>query len=99
MPYTVLQAMTDHLFPRQCQYYWKACLMNHISDDAIDTMLEYFSGVPSPHTVMGFQQLGNTGQPRWPGRNRLQPPGGAIRLLDAVRLGERRREATWWWTR
>ena len=31
-----------------------------ISDDAIDTMPEYFSAVPSPHTVMGFQQLSDS---------------------------------------
>ena len=59
MPYTVLQTITDAMFPRGRQYYWKASLMNHLSDDAIKTMIDYFSAVPSPHTVMGFQQLGN----------------------------------------
>ncbi|MEJ2034457.1 MAG: FAD-binding oxidoreductase, partial [Deltaproteobacteria bacterium] len=59
MPYTELQAMTDDLFPRGRQYYWKARLMNYLSDDAIAAMVEYFSAVPSPYTLMGFQQLGN----------------------------------------
>jgi FAD/FMN-containing dehydrogenase len=77
IPYTVLQAMTDDLFPRRRQYYWKASLMNRISDDAIDTMLEYFSAVPSPHTVMGFQQLGNAA-------NRVGPDETAFSHRDAL---------------
>jgi hypothetical protein len=77
MPYTVLQAMTDDLFPRRRQYYWKGCLMHHISDDAIDTMLEYFSAVPSPYTVMGFQQLGNAA-------NRVGPDATAFSHREAL---------------
>jgi hypothetical protein len=77
MSYTVLQAMTDDLFPRRRQYYWKGCLMNHISDDAIDTMLEYFSAVPSPYTVMGFQQLGNAA-------NRVGPDETAFSHREAL---------------
>jgi FAD/FMN-containing dehydrogenase len=57
--YIALQSMLAAAFPRGRQYYWKASLMNRISDAAIDTMIEYFSAVPSPYTVMGFQQLGN----------------------------------------
>ena len=77
MPYTVLQAMTDDLFPRRRQYYWKGCLMHHISDDAIDTMLAYFSAVPSPYTVMGFQQLGNAA-------NRVGPDATAFSHREAL---------------
>src|SRR5262249_10877347 len=50
MPYTALQTMTDAVFPRGRQYYWKASLMGHISDSAIATIIEYFAAVPSPHT-------------------------------------------------
>ena len=77
LPYTVLQAMMDTIFPRRRQYYWKASLMNHLSDDAIDTMLEYFSAVPSPHTVMGFQQLGNAA-------NRVGPDETAFSHREAL---------------
>ena len=59
MAYTALQTMLAPAFPRGRQYYWKASLMNRISDAAVDTVIEYFSAVPSPYTVMGFQQLGN----------------------------------------
>ncbi len=57
--YVALQNMLASAFPRGRHYYWKASLMNRISDAAVDTMIEYFSAVPSPYTVMGFQQLGN----------------------------------------
>ena len=77
LPYTVLQAMMATMFPRRRQYYWKASLMNHLSDDAIDTMLEYFSAVPSPHTVMGFQQLGNAA-------NRVGPDETAFSHREAL---------------
>jgi FAD/FMN-containing dehydrogenase len=59
MPYTAVQTMTDAMFPRGRQYYWKANLMHHLSDDAIKTIIDHFAAVPSPHTVIGFQQLGN----------------------------------------
>ena len=59
MPYTAVQSMMDATFPRGRQYYWKASLMNRISDGAIDAMIASFAAAPSPHTVVGFQQLGN----------------------------------------
>lgn len=77
MPYTRLQTMSDDLFPRGRQYYWKAGLMNHLSDDTITTILEYFSEVPSPYTVMGFQQLGNAA-------NRVGPDETAFSHREAL---------------
>ena len=59
IPYMALQTMLDAAFPRGRQYYWKEHLIKHISDAAIDTMIEYFAVVPSPFTVLGFQQFGN----------------------------------------
>jgi hypothetical protein len=59
MPYAAIQGMMDATFPRGRQYYWKASLMNRISDGAIDAMIAAFAVAPSPHTVVGFQQLGN----------------------------------------
>ena len=59
MPYPVVQSMMDATFPRGRQYYWKASLINRISDGAIDAMIASFAAAPSPHTVVGFQQLGN----------------------------------------
>jgi len=59
MPYPAVQSMMDATFPRGRQYYWKASLINRISDGAIDAMIASFAAAPSPHTVVGFQQLGN----------------------------------------
>ena len=46
-------------------------------DEAIDTMIEYFAMVPSPCTVMGFQQLGNAA-------NRVGPDDTAFSHRDAL---------------
>ncbi len=75
--YTVLQTMTDAMFPRGRQYYWKASLMSRLTDDAIKTIIDYFATVPSPHTVIGFQQLGNAA-------NRVTPDETAFSHRDAL---------------
>jgi FAD/FMN-containing dehydrogenase len=77
MPYTALQSMLDPLFPRGRKYYWKASLMKHISDDAISIILEHFAAVPSPHTLVGFQQLGNAA-------NRVSADATAFSHRDAL---------------
>jgi hypothetical protein len=61
MPYTAIQTALDGAFPRGRQYYWRASLIKHIGDSAIDTIVDYFAAVPSPYTLLGFQQLGNAG--------------------------------------
>jgi FAD binding domain/Berberine and berberine like len=76
MPYAAVQNMMDATFPRGRHYYWKASLMNRISDDAIDAMIEDFAAAPSPHTVVGFQQLGNAA-------NRVGPDETAFSHRDA----------------
>jgi hypothetical protein len=77
MPYTAVQGMMDATFPRGRCYYWKASLMNRITDDAIDAMIQYFAAAPSPHTVVGFQQLGNAA-------NRVGPDDTAFSHRDAL---------------
>jgi hypothetical protein len=59
MPYVAVQTMLDASFPRGRQYYWKAHLIQHIGDAAVDAMVESFANVQSPFTAAGFQQLGN----------------------------------------
>jgi Berberine and berberine like len=59
MPYTAIQTLLDDAFPRGRHYYWKANLIEDISDDLIDDLVEHFAAVPSPFTGIAFQQLGN----------------------------------------
>jgi len=77
MPYTVLQSMTDDIFPRGRQYCWKARLINQLSDETIEIMINYFSTVPSPFTVIGLQQLGNA-------TNRVNPDETAFSHREAL---------------
>ena len=41
------------------RYHVKTNMMQAISDDAIDAMIERFATIPSPHSLVFFQQLGN----------------------------------------
>jgi hypothetical protein len=77
MPYLALQTMLDGAFPRGRQYYWKAHLSKQVGNDAVDTVIEYFAAVPSPFTVLGFQQLGNAA-------NRVGPDETAFSHRDAL---------------
>jgi FAD/FMN-containing dehydrogenase len=54
-----LPSTDDEAFPHELQYYGRASLIKHIGDDAINTIIDYFAAVPSPYTLLGFQQLGN----------------------------------------
>ena len=77
MPYGAVQTMLDASFPRGRQYYWKAHLMGRIGDAAIDVIAEHFAAVPSPFTLLGFQQLGNAA-------NRVGPDETAFSHRDAL---------------
>src|SRR6266446_4435858 len=56
--YTEFQSMFDAGFPPRNQYYEKAHFMQEISDDAIDIVVEHFASVPSPLSLLFFQQSG-----------------------------------------
>jgi hypothetical protein len=59
MAYREVQTQLDAATVRGRRYYIKSSLMRSISDDAIDTLIERFATVPSPLTLVFFQQLGN----------------------------------------
>jgi hypothetical protein len=59
MSYCQAQTLLDAAAVRGRRYYVKTNMMQAISDDAIDAMIERFATIPSPHSLVFFQQLGN----------------------------------------
>ena len=59
MSYRQVQTLLDAATVRGRRYYMKSNMMQGISDDAIDTLVERFATIPSPHSFVFFQQLGN----------------------------------------
>jgi hypothetical protein len=57
--YRQMQTLLDAATVRGRRYYIKSSFMQGLSDDAIDTLITRFATVPSPLTLMFFQQLGN----------------------------------------
>lgn len=57
-PYAVLQASFDPFFPEGRFYYWKSTYVDHLTDDAIDTMIERAKQRPSHMTSITFWHLG-----------------------------------------
>jgi FAD/FMN-containing dehydrogenase len=56
--YTALQGSADGLFPRSRRFYWKSHFLPGLTDTAIGTLLDRFTQVPSPMSVVGLQQAG-----------------------------------------
>jgi hypothetical protein len=58
MPYAAVQALGGDLYPDGRWNYWKSNFLQEVSDEAIDTIIEHFSAVPSPFSVAALEQLG-----------------------------------------
>jgi FAD/FMN-containing dehydrogenase len=58
MAYCQVQTLFDAAMVRGRRYYFKSNFMQRISDGAIDTLIERFATVPSPLSLVYFQQLG-----------------------------------------
>ena len=59
IPYNQAQRMADFLWPSGLHGYWKSSYMENLSDAAIDVIVDYFSRVPSPHTVVVLEHNGD----------------------------------------
>jgi FAD binding domain/Berberine and berberine like len=57
-PYTQLQASGDAFFPPGLHYYYKSHFMKEIRDEAIEALVTHFATVPSPRSLVIFQQYG-----------------------------------------
>ena len=77
MAYREVQTQLDAAAVRGRRYYFKSSFMRSISDDAIDALIDRFANVPSPHTLVFFQQLGNAA-------NRVGAPETAFSQRDAL---------------
>ena len=50
MPYSAINQMLDAAYPKGALNYWKSNFLATLSDEAIDTMIDCYSRVPSPMT-------------------------------------------------
>ena len=57
IPYLTLQGMLLEGFPSGQQNYWKSNFITSLSDEAIDTMVERYSTVPSPGSALVLEQM------------------------------------------
>ena len=57
VPYLQQQSMLDEAYPSGLYYYWKASMMDTLSDAAIDVLMEYFQTRPSPLTQMFIEHI------------------------------------------
>jgi hypothetical protein len=57
-PYLDLQASGDAFFPTGLHYYYKSHFLKEISEEAIEALLTHFATVPSPRSLIIFQQYG-----------------------------------------
>ena len=48
IPYCELNSMLDSGYPNGALNYWKSSFLTGLSDEAIDTMIEYFTACPTP---------------------------------------------------
>jgi FAD/FMN-containing dehydrogenase len=52
IPYPVMNAATDPLFPRGALNYWKQAFVDEVSDGLIGVLVEAFAAVPSPMSAL-----------------------------------------------
>jgi FAD/FMN-containing dehydrogenase len=58
MPYLALQQLLDPGNPPGLLNYWKAEMVDELSDEVVDFMIEHGEKMRSPHCIMFFQPLG-----------------------------------------
>src|SRR5712691_7043433 len=77
MPYCQAQTLFDAALVRGRRYYFKSNFMQRISDGAIDTLIERFATIPSPLSLVYFEQLGKAA-------NRVSATATAFSHRDAL---------------
>jgi len=59
MPFMAFQTMIDGAFPPGFHNYWKSSFLKGLSDEAIDTILSYFTRIPSPMSAVVLEHNGD----------------------------------------
>jgi FAD/FMN-containing dehydrogenase len=57
-PYTALQQTFDAGVPKGHRWYSKAHYLDHLPDDAIDTVVDYVDPLPGPFSMVYFEPMG-----------------------------------------
>jgi FAD/FMN-containing dehydrogenase len=57
MPYTALQSARDQGFPSGRLHYWKSGWLRDLTDDAIETLMQFTPQMPSSASGVGLQQM------------------------------------------
>ena len=57
LPYVAMQQIFDPAFPPGRLNYWKSALAGQLTDELIETSVEYARKVPSPHTPILFIEM------------------------------------------
>jgi len=57
MSFVDLQRGGDSAFPRGRRHYWKAGFLRRLGPDAIDVLVHFAATRPTPHTMIGLQQM------------------------------------------
>jgi FAD/FMN-containing dehydrogenase len=57
MPYLVLQSSRDEGFPFGRLHYWKSGWLQHLTDGAIETLVEFVPQMPSAVSAVGLQRM------------------------------------------
>jgi FAD/FMN-containing dehydrogenase len=57
MPYSAVNQLLDAAYPKGALNYWKSNFLAALSDEAIDTMIDCYSRVPSPMTGMVLEHF------------------------------------------
>ncbi|MGH9817424.1 MAG: FAD-binding oxidoreductase [Candidatus Acidiferrales bacterium] len=55
--YVQQQSMIDDFYTAGFSYYWRSAMLDTLSDEAMDVLLEYFQRRPSPLTQMFFEHM------------------------------------------
>jgi FAD/FMN-containing dehydrogenase len=66
VPYNAAQRMADFLWPSGLHCYWKSTYLKSLSDSGIDVIVDFFTRVPSPRTVIVLEHNGDSAWGRVP---------------------------------